>query len=211
MRVELTGKHVAISPGLRRLVDQKLAKVHRVLNDAGVSAQVVATKEKINNVVEVTLHARGEKFLHAVGKAGTWESAMTDVVGKLLHQTEKVKGKWQERKRRGQAARSVKTPREARAAASRAARPVTGGEPGAGEPAEPVARVRTAPPRLRVERKQSIRRVKYTVKPMTADQAVAELEAQAAPFVMFRDAASDTLSVLYRRDDGQFALIEPDA
>lgn len=129
MRVELTGRHLTISPGLRNLVDRKLAKVRRVVNDAGVSAAVVVTKEKINNVVEVTLHTRGEQFLHAVAKATSWETAMTNVVAKVMHQTEKVKGKWQERKRRGEAARSVKTPRAARKAVSRKAAPVTGGVP----------------------------------------------------------------------------------
>ena len=129
MRVELTGRHLTISPGLRNLVDRKLGKVRRVLNDAGVSAAVVVTKEKVNNVVEVTLHARGERFLHAVAKATSWETAMTDVVAKVMHQNEKVKGKWQERKRRGEAARSVKTPRAARKAVSRKAAPVTGGVP----------------------------------------------------------------------------------
>ena len=65
MRVELTGRHVEISPGLRRLVERKIQKVQRIVNDAGVSAAVVVTKEKINNVVELSLHARGEQFLHA--------------------------------------------------------------------------------------------------------------------------------------------------
>ena len=74
-----------------------------MLNDAGVSAAVVVTKEKVNNVVEITLHARGERFLHAAAKATSWETAMTTVVAKVMHQTEKVKGKWQERKRRGEA------------------------------------------------------------------------------------------------------------
>ena len=129
MRVELTGRHVTISPGLRQLVDRKLAKVRRVLNDAGVSAAVIVTREKIRNVVELSLHARGERFLHAVAKADTWEAAMTAAVAKVMHQTEKVKGKWQERKRRGEAARSVKTPRAARQAVSRKAAPVTGGVP----------------------------------------------------------------------------------
>ena len=101
MRVELTGHQVDISPGLRNLVDRKLAKVHRVLNDAGVSASVVVKKEKVQNVVEITLHARGERFMHAAGKAETWQTAMTAAVSKLMHQTEKVKGVWQERKRRG--------------------------------------------------------------------------------------------------------------
>lgn len=126
MRVELTGHQVEISPGLRNLVDRKLAKVTRVLNDAGVSASVVVKKERVNNVVEITLHARGERFLHALGKADTWQAAMTAAIAKVLHQTEKVKGLWQERKRRGEAARSVKTPRRARKAVARKTSPVTG-------------------------------------------------------------------------------------
>ena len=126
MRVELTGHQLDISQGLRNLVERKLAKVTRVLNDAGVSAGVVAKKEKVNNVIEITLHARGERFMHAVGKAGTWQTAMTAAVAKLLHQTEKVKGVWKERKRRGAAARSVKTPRAARKAVARKTSPVTG-------------------------------------------------------------------------------------
>ena len=119
MRVELTGHQVEISPGLRTLVDRKLAKVSRVLNSAVVSAGVVVKQEKVQNVVEITLHARGEHFLHAVGKAANWQSAMTAAVAKVLHQSEKVKGVWQERRRRGPAARSVKTPRRARPAARR--------------------------------------------------------------------------------------------
>jgi putative sigma-54 modulation protein len=138
MRVELTGHQVEISPGLRNLVDRKLAKVHRVLNDAGVSAGVIVKKEKIQNVVEITLHARGERFMHAVGKAETWQTAMTAAVSKLMHQTEKVKGVWQERKRRGAAARSVKTPRAARRAVARKTSPVTGSTT-AGKP-RPTAR-----------------------------------------------------------------------
>jgi len=138
MRVELTGHQIEISPGLRSLVDRKLAKIHRVLNDAGVSAAVVVKKEKVQNVVEITLHARGERFMHALGRAETWQTAMTAAVSKLMHQTEKVKGVWQERKRRGAAARSVKTPRAARKAVARRTSPVTGSTT-AGKP-RPAAR-----------------------------------------------------------------------
>ena len=48
---------------------------------------------------------------------------MTNVVAKVLHQAEKMKGKWQERKRRGEPRASVKTPRAARKAVSRKAAP----------------------------------------------------------------------------------------
>jgi putative sigma-54 modulation protein len=140
MRVELTGHQVEISQGLRNLVDRKLAKVARVLDNAGLSAGVVVKKEKVNNVVEVTLHARGERHMHAVGKAETWQAAMTAAVAKLLHQTEKVKGLWQERKKRGPAARSVKTPRAARKAVARKTSPVTGSTTAGRSAAETRAR-----------------------------------------------------------------------
>jgi putative sigma-54 modulation protein len=194
MRVELTGRHVEISPGLRRLVERKIQKVQRIVNDAGVSAAVIVTKEKINNVVELSLHARGEQFLHAVAKATSWETATSEVVAKVLHQVEKMKGKWQERKRRGPASRSVRTPRAARTAAARGAAPVT-----AAAPATERAKQRV------------IRAHRYSVKPMTIDEAATELEGQKTPFLVFRDITTDAVSVVYRREDGQIALIEPEA
>ena len=61
MRLDLTGRHITITPALRKLVDRKLAKLRRLLNDSMVSAQVVLTKEKYRQHVEITVHARGEK------------------------------------------------------------------------------------------------------------------------------------------------------
>ena len=101
MRLELTGRHVEITPNLRRLVEGKLAKLERMLNDSAVSAQAVLTREKHRHRAEITLHARGEKFLHGVGNTGSWEGSLADAIEKLGQQAQKVKGKWQGRKRRG--------------------------------------------------------------------------------------------------------------
>src|SRR6266700_8043040 len=103
MRLELTGRHVDITPALRRLVDSKLAKLERLLNNSVVSAQAVLTREKHRHRTDITLHARGEKFLHGVGDSGRWETSVSAAIEKLTQQAHKVKGKWQERKRRGSA------------------------------------------------------------------------------------------------------------
>src|SRR3982750_2260080 len=100
MRFELTGRHVEITPALRRLVEGKLGKLERMLNDSAVSAQAVLTREKYRHRTEITLHARGEKFLHGVGNTGSWEASVGDAIEKICQQALKVKGKWQERKRR---------------------------------------------------------------------------------------------------------------
>src|SRR5260221_7751644 len=101
MRIELTGRHVPITPTLRRLVDAKLGKLERLLNDSAVSAQAVLTREKYPMRAEITLHARGEKFLHRVGQSTAWEPSLTQAIEKISQQAPKVKGKWQGRKRRG--------------------------------------------------------------------------------------------------------------
>jgi putative sigma-54 modulation protein len=182
MRLELTGRHVAISPGLRTLVDDKLARVLRQVNDSGISAAVIVTKEKFHKVVDVALHVRGEKFLHAVARAETWEVAVNAATEKLEQQARKMKGKWQQRKRRG-----------------------TGSKVRQAEIDAATGEVPPAPRPRRV-----IRAARYAVKPMTVDEAVIELDELDGAFLVFRDASTEAVSVLYRRKDGQYGLIEPD-
>lgn len=185
MRLELTGRHVAISPGLRTLVTDKLARVLRQVNDAGISAAVIVTKEKYLKVVEAALHARGERFLHAVARAETWEAAVNAAVEKLEQQARKMKGKLTAKTRRGSGAKAKQ------AAVDAAAN-------GVELPPPPKAR-------------RVIRAARYAVKPMTVDEAALELEEIDDSFLVFRDASSETVNVLYRRKDGQYGLIEPDA
>src|SRR5215510_2940271 len=103
MRLELTGRHVDITPGLRRLVEAKIGKLERLLNASAVSAHAVLTREKHRHRADITLHTRGEKFLHGVGDSNTWEASLAAAIDKISQQALKVKGKWQERKRHGPA------------------------------------------------------------------------------------------------------------
>ena len=60
MRLELTGRNVDITAGVRRIVEGKLARIERMLNNSAVSAQVVLSREKTGSRADVTLHARAE-------------------------------------------------------------------------------------------------------------------------------------------------------
>ena len=48
------------------------------------------------------------------------------------------------------------------------------------------------------------------IKPMTIDEAALELDGSEHGFVVFRDAASDRLNVLYKRKDRNYGLIAPE-
>ena len=50
---------------------------------------------------------------------------------------------------------------------------------------------------------------RYAVKPMTAEEAAMRLSAETDQFVVFRDADTNRVGVLYKRKDGNFGLIEP--
>ena len=56
-----------------------------------------------------------------------------------------------------------------------------------------------------------IRSRRSAVKPMTLDEAALEMGARGEGVLVYRDAATERVSVLYRRKDGNLGLIEPEA
>jgi ribosomal subunit interface protein len=187
MRLELTGRHIDITPGVRRLVDGKLARLERMLNDSAVSAQVVLTREKNGNRADVTLHARGEKFLHGVGKGGNLEASMGQAIEKIVQQAHRVKGKWQQRKRRG----------------STKGTPIVGEQPQASA-VRPVA-ARTS--RVAVRMPRILRASRQTIKAMSVADAARQIDGGDG-IVVFRDAETAGIAVLYRASSGELTLVE---
>ncbi len=187
MRLELTGRHVEITPALRRLVDSKLAKIERLLNDSAVSAQAVLSRERYRLCAEITLHARGEKFLHGVGRSADWETSLVQAIDKLAQQAQKVKGKWQGRKRRG--VRRVP----------------------AVERREPSAAVSPAAGRERLRMPRVFRTLRQAIRSMSVPEAVRAIDGQDDGLVVFRDPERLGISVLYRRQNGELTLVETEA
>ena len=170
MRLELTGRHLAITPATRALVEERLEYTLRRLNDSAVSAHVVL---------------RRERFLHADATGSSVELAINAAADKIDHQAQKLKGKRDGRKRRGPSA--VK----------------------AGTSATPDAATATrSTPR---PRRRIIRAKQYAVKPMSVEDAAVEIDDAADGLIVFRNSATDTVTVLFRRADGNLGLIEPEA
>ena len=196
MRLELRGHHVDVTPGLRRFVETKLAKLERLLNDRAVSAHAILTVEKRRHVADITLHARGERFLHGLGDSGNWETSLTQAIAKISHQAQKLKTRQKEKRH------SLKAPAldalEPIAKSGRARTP-------AAAPAAPAER-RSRPRRLR-----TIHTTRDAVKPMSVEDAVREVDAGGDGVVVFRNAESQAVSVLYRRRNGELALVETEA
>jgi putative sigma-54 modulation protein len=58
---------------------------------------------------------------------------------------------------------------------------------------------------------QIVKTKQFAVKPMTAEEAVLQLELIGHDFFVFKNADTDAVNVVYRRKNGGYGLIEPQA
>ena len=55
-----------------------------------------------------------------------------------------------------------------------------------------------------------VRNTRYAIKPMSLEDAALRVDGDAEAFVVFRNAETNAVSILYRRKDGNLGLIEPE-
>lgn len=60
-------------------------------------------------------------------------------------------------------------------------------------------------------RPRIVRRKRVTMKPISPEEAAGQMELLGHDFFLFRNVDTDDVNVLYRRQDGHYGLIEPDA
>ena len=184
MKIEFTGRQTEISNEVRRLAGRKLQKVTRLLPRM-TRAHVILTADKHRQVAEVSVHSRNLD-LSAVEVSTNPRLSVSNAMEKLLRQAQRQRAKQRDHKGAG--------------SARRLAAPVAKGT----AEAEDAAGSAEYPPRV-------IRNRRRAVKPMTLDEATLELEGRAEGVLVFRDAGTERMRILYRRADGHLGLIEPEA
>src|ERR1700752_1312077 len=177
MKFEYTGRHVEVSPAIRRHVEGHFKKLDHIFNDSTLSTHVIIDVEKNRQIGEIVVTWR-DYTLTAKDTNADMYMALTRAMAKIEKQAVKLKKKIIDRKQSG---RSV----------SRVAP-----QPDGHLEATP------RPPRIVAARR-------YPVKPMTAEEAALRLSGEADQFLVFRDSDTARLGVIYKRNDGNYGLIEP--
>ncbi len=144
-------------------------------------AHVILTADKHRQIAEVSVHSRNLD-LSAEGESANPRLSVSTAMDKLLRQAQRQQAKRRDRK-----------------GASSARRP---------EAEKPKRKkkvvVEPEPPRV-------IRNRRRAVKPMNLEEATLEIETRGDDVLVFRDAGNERVRVLYRRQDGNLGLIEPEA
>lgn len=190
MRIDIAGRQVEVTPALRRFTADKLKKLEKLV-DGPLEAHVVLAIEKHRHLAEIQLKGRST-LLSGQQETEDLYASIGAVVDKLERQALKHKEKLEARKRRVR--------REAAAAAAVEAAPSPRRKKAtsraAAAPAAPVPTI--------------VRSARYRLKPLSADDAALELDAAGEDILVYRDAETYRVNVVYRRGDGGFGLIDPE-
>lgn len=176
MKFEYTGRHVEVSPTIRKHVEEHFKKLDHIFSNSA-STHVIIEVEKNRHIGEVVVHWR-DHTLAAKDTNVDMYMALTRAMTKVEKQALKLKKKIIDRKQGAKRTSAIAPP--------------------------PGGHVEATPNPARI-----IAARRYSVKPMTAEEAAMRLSSEKDQFLVFRDADTERLGVLYKRTDGNYGLIEP--
>ena len=189
MDFEYTGRHIDVTPALRAHVEEHFGKIGNLFEGATTArAHVVIDVVKNRHIAEILFHWR-EHTLTAKDTNADMYQALTRCIDKIEKQALKLKKKIIDRRQE--------------------AMPTSAVAPDTSPDAAAVAAAEAAPENAERRQGRIIAARRYKVKLMTAEEAVMSLAEDGDQFVVFRDSDTDRLSVLYKRKDGNYGLIQP--
>jgi len=177
MRFEYTGRHVEVSPAIRKHVEDHFKKLEYIFNGTETWTHAIIDVEKNRHIAELIVHWR-DHTLTAKDINADMYLALTRAIAKVEKQALKLKTKLTDRKQ-GARKTSVVAP-------------------------SPDGQIEASPRPPRI-----INARRYSIKPMTAEEAALRLSSETDQFLVFRDADTERVGVLYKRADGNYGLIEP--
>jgi putative sigma-54 modulation protein len=193
MEVNVTFRHIEATDALRQHAESRVQRLAKYLRRP-IDAHVILSVVKRRHVAEIVLNGDRRK-LNATEETSDLYSAIDAATDKLEQRVRKHQGKLKSHKF-----------------------PASSGRRGA-EPPPSLPTQSGGGLRIHVIRADSfvrrngpdvIKSTRLPVKPMSVEEAVMQMDLMSNDFLVFRNAATDSLSVVYRRKDGNYGLIEPE-
>ncbi len=179
MQVAVTFRHMETSDPIKSYVEEKLTRVKKYI-DEPIDAQATLTVEKkIRHLAEINILAKGIT-IKGSEETNDMYSAIDAAVDKIERQLKRYKEKLKDHKPSSGREREIEK-------TIFAAESI---EEGGGEPV--IIRSRSFP-----------------VKPMSVEEAVMQMDLLDKEFLVFTDAGTEEINVVYRRRDGNYGLIVP--
>ena len=180
MRYNIIGKNIDVWDKTEEMVEKKMDRIAKLF-PADTEATITLSLEKQVATVEVTI-PMNKRYARAEVQDADMTAAMDKTVDILEGQVVRYKKRMRTKIRNG-----------ADAYAAEYAAILVPEESLDDEPLVKIEKVK-----------------RFAVKPMDAEEAVMEMELVGHSFFVFRDAETDEVSVVYKRKNGTYGLIEPE-
>jgi putative sigma-54 modulation protein len=216
MLIEYTGRQVAVTAAHRRMGDEGIERILKLLPKV-TGVHIVLTTEKYRKTADVTVKMRAGKIV-GFAEANNMDTALREALGKAETQAIRWRKRWHAIKRQPKEEKiphEVMPVRARRSARPRAEEPeaengvstvkMNGKRPG--KTVLPVT-VHTFPARPPIAEPHIVRSAdSVALRPMTIEEAVKEAEFRDRDVFVFRN-QEGTVCVLHRKRDGKMELIE---
>jgi putative sigma-54 modulation protein len=195
MNITVTGRHMEMTDALKAYIHTGLEKVESHFDNA-FEADVVLDVEKHRHIAEINLHTNGVR-IHSKEESADMYASVDAALAKI----EKQARKYKDRINRHQ-------PRTAREARDYHHAIISMDSAAEAEAAVEEA-LESADTAVAIAHRV-VHREKLSMKPMSVEEATMQLElVEDQPFLVFSNADTSEVNVLYSREDGTFGLIEP--
>lgn len=186
MLISVKGKNIEVTDALKTYIDKKLQKLDKHFHEIR-EAVVTLSVQRGLHIVEVQLEGDGI-LLRGEERRGTdMYGSVDQVVEKLETRVKKFKGK--------RAGRSLdEGPREKETIKDQVM-----------EQAFTTSETEAATEEMPV----IVRTKRFAMKPMTPEEAAQQMELLHHDFFMFLNSETEDVNVVYKREDGNYGLIEP--
>jgi ribosome hibernation promoting factor len=197
--IQVTGRHVSVTEAMKEYCRRKVACLHLDYPKI-IELQVILDVQKYRHTAEVILHCSNHITLEASSESNDMYASIDQVVDRIGRRMRKYKTRLMQKHRpRRHAVQHLEEKVLRWEWLQRVAELEQNGAEEA--PVEPVKEEHHGPEVVHTE--------KYPVKPMFIDEAVLQMEMSSKQFLVFLNAKTEKVSVIYRRKTGDFGLIEP--
>lgn len=181
MAIEITGRHIEFPAREKQWVQDRATRLERHTGKI-TEGRLIVTGEKRRVSAEVIVTTRRRNW-EAHATAADLPGVLAAVFDRLETQAARERARQKDHK--------GKPPARAVGADSAPDDGAGDSETAAGE-------------------RRIVKTTRIPIKPMSAEEAALELEDSLHEFIVFHDASSERVSVLYKRKDGHFGLIAPE-
>ena len=183
MSVDITGRHIEITEPIRKFATDRLERLRGIMDEVLEVHFILTVEKHQRHIAELNIKTRHD-FYHSEEVSTDMYTSIAAVIDKVEKQILKDKGRKVARRHNSN---------------NKTAEVIT-----ANSVVEVEAVLGQRLPRI-------IRTHEVAAKPMSVDDAAIQIEDSARAFLVFRNAETERLNVVYKRKDGNIGWIEPEA